>query len=125
MLRRKITIAVTAIAAANAISMASPVAAPAHADAIDSQFLGNVHSINYPSLSTLVDASPDIVIKTGRSVCRMLDQGYGFQAVQGMILDRLAMYGNNPSYYAGLFGVYAVQSYCPAHQNDSGFNGDY
>lgn len=121
----KNTIAVTAIAAASTIGTASLVSAGASADTTDTQFLNNLRSINYPSLSTLVDATPDVVIKTGRSVCTMLDQGYGFQAVEGMILDRLAMYGDNRSYYAGLFGVYAVQSYCPAHQYDSGFNGDY
>jgi hypothetical protein len=55
----------------------------------------------------------------------MLDQGFGFQAVEGMILDRLAFNDSNRSYYGGLFGVYAVQFYCPQHQADSGFNGDY
>jgi hypothetical protein len=58
-------------------------------------------------------------------VCAMLDQGFGFQAVEGMILDRLAFNDSNRSYYGGLFGVYAVQFYCPQHQADSGFNGDY
>ncbi|KAA1250749.1 DUF732 domain-containing protein [Mycobacterium simiae] len=111
-------------AAAIAISITVPLTS-AHADTVDSQLLGNIHSINYPSLSTLVDATPEVVVKTGRSVCSMLDQGYGFLAVRGMILDRLAMYGDNRNYYAGLFGVYAVQSYCPAHQEDSGFNGNY
>ena len=44
----------------------------------------------------------------------MLDEGYGFEAVTGMVLDRLAMYGDTRHYYAGLFGVYAVAVYCPA-----------
>jgi hypothetical protein len=55
----------------------------------------------------------------------MLDQGYGFQAVEGMVLDKLALHGQSQNYYAGLFGVYAVAAYCPAHQADSGFNGEY
>jgi hypothetical protein len=41
------------------------------------------------------------------------------------VLDRLAFNDSNRSYYGGLFGVYAVQFYCPQHQANSGFNGDY
>jgi Protein of unknown function (DUF732) len=108
-----------------AAGMASAIAVPAHADSTDTQYLSQVRAINSPSLATLIDAAPDVVVKAGRSVCAMLDEGYGGQAVEGMVLDRLAMYGENRSYYAGLFAVYAVASYCPAHQADSGFNGDY
>lgn len=98
---------------------------PTMSGAADSQFLNQVRGINYTSLSTLIDASPNVVVKTGRAVCTMLDEGYGFEAVEGMVLDRLAMYGDNRSYYAGPFGVYAVAAYCPQHQADSGFNGNY
>jgi serine/threonine-protein kinase len=97
----------------------------ANTSAVDGQFLSGVGAINNPSLSTLIDAAPNVVTETGRSVCTMLDQGFEGQAVKGMVLDRLAMYGESRTYYAGLFAVYAVQSYCPEHQADSGFNGNY
>ena len=84
-----------------------------------------MRTVDNAGLATLVDAAPNVVIETGRSVCKMLDEGYGFQAVTGMVLDRLAMYGETRDYNAGLFGVYAVSAYCPAHQADSGFNDNY
>jgi len=126
------TSAVTTTTAPNLSTTTTPTSAeatssasPANSDATDGQFLSNVRGIKYASLSTLIDASPNVVVKTGRSVCTMLDQGFGGEAVEGMVLDRLAMYGDNRSYYAGLFAVYAVQAYCPQHQADSGFNGNY
>ena len=36
-----------------------------------------------------------MVVKVGRSVCTMLDDGYGGEAVKGNVLDRLSMYGEN------------------------------
>jgi hypothetical protein len=105
---------------------ASILAAPtAGADSTDAGFINDLRQITDPSLRTLVDAAPSLLISTGRKVCSMLDQGYGFQAVEGMILDKLHLQGNSNTYYAGLFGVYAVADYCPAHQADSGFNGQY
>jgi hypothetical protein len=97
----------------------------AHADSADDGFLNNVRSVDNAGLATLVDAAPDVVTATGRSVCTMLDDGYGSQAVKGMVLDRLAMYGEARGYNAGLVGVFAVRAYCPAHQADSGFNENY
>jgi len=122
---QKTELSITACVAAGIISAASSLAALANADSTDSQFLSSLHGISDPSIVTLADAAPDVVTTTGRKVCTMLDQGYGFQAVEGMVLDKLALHGQNSSYYAGLFGVYAVAAYCPAHQADSGFNGEY
>jgi serine/threonine protein kinase, bacterial len=96
-----------------------------NAAATDSQFLRSVGGISSPGLSSVIAASPQLAVETARRVCGMLDQGFGFQAVEGMVLDRLPFNDSNRSYYGGLFGVYAVQSYCPQHQADSGFNGDY
>jgi Protein of unknown function (DUF732) len=103
----------------------SPIVLPANADSPDATFLNNVRSINNAGLATLVDAAPDVVVKVGRSVCTMLDDGYGGEAVKGNVLDQLSMYGENRTYNAGLFAVYAVSAYCRAHQADSGFNGNY
>lgn len=111
-----------AAAVAAVVLAAAPVAA---GDSVDAQFLGDVRGISNPSLATLIDAAPDVVVKAGRSVCAMLDDGYGGGAVKGMVLDRLSLYGENREYYAGLFAVYAVSNYCPAHKADSGFNGNY
>lgn len=99
--------------------------APANAGPSDEMFLNDVRSVGNPGLTTIVDAAPDVVLDAGRTVCRMLHEGYGFQAVTGMVLDRLAMYGKSPGYDAGLVGVHAVAAYCPAHQQDSGFNDNY
>lgn len=100
----------------------SSLAGRANADSPDAGFLNNVRSIDNAGLPTLLGAAPDVVINVGRSVCTMLDDGYGSEAVKGNVLDRLSMYGWNRSYNAGLFAVYAVSTYCPAHQADSGFN---
>lgn len=110
---------------ASTIGLASTLAVPANADSPDAEFLSHVRSIDNAGLATLVDAAPDVVVKVGRSICTMLDDGYGGEAVKGNVLDRLSMYGENGSYNAGLFAVYAVSTYCPAHQADSGFNGNY
>ena len=78
MIRDKFTPVVTVIIAST-IGMASPVPVPADADSPDSDFLSRVRSINNAGLATRVDAAPDVVVKAGRSVCAMLDEGYGFQ----------------------------------------------
>ena len=125
MVAQKMALAITAVAVASIFSTASSLAAPANADTTDSQFPSNLHSISDPSMATLADAAPDLAITAGRKVCTMLDQGYGFQAIEGVVLDKLPLHSQYASYYAGLFGVYAVAAYCPAHQADSGFNGEY
>jgi hypothetical protein len=107
------------------IAVALAAAPLAHADAADDAFVNSLREVNDPSILTLVDATPGLLAATGRQVCAMLDQGYGFQAIQGMVLDQLPLRGPAINYYAGLFGVYAVANYCPAHQKDSGFNGSY
>lgn len=116
---------VSAKSAAAAIAcniwIALAAASPAFADSEDDQFLGSIGSINDAGLVTLVEAAPDVVIDTGESVCSMLDDGYGVNAVTGMIVDNLAMWGDDREYTAGLFGVYAVATYCPEHQEDSPF----
>lgn len=98
---------------------------PASADSTDSGFLADLREINDPSIQTLIDAKPELLIDAAHRTCSMLDQGYGSSAVKGMILDQLPLYGQSSDYFAGLFGVYAVADYCPAHQADSGFNGQY
>jgi hypothetical protein len=105
--------------------MASAFAIPANAETPDSQFLDMARGIGNPSLATLGDAAPDVVTKAGRSVCTMLDDGYGTQAVTGMVLDRLALNGEQTDYDAMIFGIYAVSVYCPAHQADSAFNDNF
>jgi hypothetical protein len=54
----------------------------------------------------LVQAAPDVVIKAGRSVCTMLDGGYGTRAVTGMLNDRLAL---NSDYDAMVVGISALR----------------
>lgn len=98
---------------------------PAVADSTDSGFLADLREINDPSIQTLIDAKPELLIDAAHRTCSMLDQGYGSSAVTGMILDQLPLYGQSNDYFAGLFGVYAVADFCPAHQADSGFNGQY
>ena len=121
----KAIISAAAAMLVSTIGLASPVEVLANAESPDAEFLSNVRSVDNAGLATLVDAAPDVVVKVGRSVCTMLDDGYGGEAVKGNVLDRLSMYGENRSYNAGLFAVYAVSTYCPAHQADSGFNGNY
>jgi hypothetical protein len=121
MVRAKIGLLVSAIAA-TIIGTASMVTVPASADSADATFLGNVRGMNQPGLNALVQAAPDVVIKAGRSVCTMLDGGYGTRAVTGMLNDRLAL---NSDYDAMIVGIQAVSAYCPGHQADSGFNGNF
>jgi hypothetical protein len=123
MARSKISLAAAVVA--GIIALPSLVVLQASAQSPDAEFLGHVRSMGNPGLATRTEAAPNVVVEAGRSVCEMLDDGYGFNAVTGMVLDRLAVYGERRDYDAGLLGVYAVAAYCPAHQADSGFNDNY
>lgn len=107
------------------VAAALAAAAPVHADSTDTLFLNNLREVNDPTILTLIDAAPSLVTTTGRKVCTMLDQNYGGSAVKGMVQDDLHLRNELRGYYSGLFAVYAVATYCPAHQSDSGFNGQY
>lgn len=97
----------------------------AGADSTDAEFLNNLREVNDPTILTLIDVAPGLISATGKRVCTMLDQGYGGTAVKGMVQDDLHLRNELKGYYSGLFAVYAVANYCPAHAEDSGFNGQY
>jgi ABC-type enterochelin transport system substrate-binding protein len=111
---------VVAVTAASAIGMASLAPAPASADSADANYLNNVGGMNQPGLNALVQAAPDVVIKAGRSECTMLDGGYGTRLSRGCLTIAL-----NSDYDAMVVGVQAVSAYCPRHQADSGFGGNF
>jgi hypothetical protein len=115
-------ILVAAVIVASTIGMARLVAVPASADRSDDKFLRSVRGMNLVGLNRLVGATPDLVIKAGRSVCTMLDAGYGTRPVQGMLKGRLAI---NSDYDAMTVGINAASAYCPRHQADSGFNDNF
>jgi len=106
------TIMAAAAVFASTFGVVPSLASPTTAHSPDAGFLNNVRSIDNAGLATLVDAAPDVVFNVGRSVCTMLDHGYGGEAVNGNVLDRLSMYGENRSYNARLFAVYAASTYC-------------
>lgn len=114
-----------ALSAAIVLCIAGSACAPTASATTDTEFLNDLREINDPSIQTLIDAAPSLVVTTGKKVCSMLDQGYGTLAVKGMVEEDLHLSGQHTGYYAGLFAVYAVADYCPAHQADSGFNGQY
>jgi hypothetical protein len=103
------------ILAVTAAAVGVAVAAPVDADPADTKFLNDVQSIDNSGLSMLTRAAPDVVTKAGHSVCTMLEDGYGPQAVEGMLSDRLGMTSYpNRDYYAGLIAQYAVMNFCPS-----------
>jgi hypothetical protein len=52
----------------------------------------------------LVATAASVVVGTAHSVRTMHDDGYGFQAVTGSVLYRLAMYGEHDDYYYSVVG---------------------
>ena len=79
-------------------------AAPAHADSNDDQFLSLLEA------SGITFQSPDRVIATGRLVCKLADQGKQMQDVVNIIQSsNPGLHGDN----AARFTAIAVDSYCP------------
>jgi Protein of unknown function (DUF732) len=79
----------------------------AHADAIDSAFLGAIHSkgINF--------ASPQAAIVAGHEVCDELDLGRQKSDVANDVMGS----SNLDGYRAGFFVGASVAAYCPRHHS--------
>lgn len=111
-----------ALTAALVVAATSVLLAPnASADSADDQFLSRIMLISDPSLTQAIAINPQLVTSTGRKICSMIEENYGYEAITGLVQDRLHLFGDNPSFISGLVGAYAVANYCPEHNSDSPF----
>ena len=86
-------------------SVVGVIAPPAHADAIDNNFLGALSSrgINF--------ASGQNAIVAGHEVCDELDQGRQATDVANDIMNQ----SNLDGYHAGFFVGVSIAAFCPRH----------
>jgi Protein of unknown function (DUF732) len=88
-----------------AIGLAGPLAAPAHADAVDDTFLRAL------SAKGIKFEAPAKALIAGHEVCDELDNGKSVAQVVSAVQGNTNLDG----YHAGYFVGAAIRAYCPEH----------
>ena len=93
---------VLAVALLGLVAVAAPTA---HADAVDTNFLGAIGS------KGITFASGQAAIVAGHEVCNELDQGRQASDVANDVMTRTNLDG----YHAGFFVGVSIAAFCPRH----------